>query len=46
MTREEIYSTIYTHEEIYRPPQEEGCACLEVARMQLGQMSVLRLCQG
>ena len=31
MTREEIYSTIYTHEEIYRPPQEEGCACLEVA---------------
>ena len=31
MTREEIYSTIYTHEEIYRPPKEEGCACLEVA---------------
>ena len=31
MTREEIYSTIYTHEEIYRPPQEVGCACLEVA---------------
>ncbi len=31
MTREEIYSSIYTHEEIYRPPQEEGSACLEVA---------------
>ena len=31
MTREEIYASIYTHEEIYRPPQEENCACLEVA---------------
>lgn len=31
MTREEIYASIYTHEEIYRPPQEEGSACLEVA---------------
>ena len=31
LTREEIYASIYTHEEIYRPPQEEGCSCLEVA---------------
>lgn len=31
MTREEIYASIYTHEEIYRPPQEESSACLEVA---------------
>ena len=31
MTREEIYASIYTHEEIYRPPQEDSSACLEVA---------------
>ena len=31
MTREEIYTSIYTHDVIYRPPQEESCACLEVA---------------
>lgn len=31
MTREEIYASIYTHDVIYRPPQEESCACLEVA---------------
>lgn len=31
MTKEEIYASIYTHDEIYRPPQEENSACLEVA---------------
>ena len=31
MTREEVYASIYTHEEIYRPPQEDSSACLEVA---------------
>lgn len=31
MTREEIYASIYTHEEIYRPPKEDSSACLEVA---------------
>lgn len=31
MTREEIYASIYTHDEIYRPPQEDSSACLEVA---------------
>ena len=31
MTREEIYASIYTHEEIYRPPQEDSSVCLEVA---------------
>lgn len=31
MTREEKYASIYTHETVYCPPQEEGCAMLEVA---------------
>ena len=31
MTREELYQSIYTHETIYIPPQEEGSAALEVA---------------
>lgn len=31
MTREELYSTIYTHETIYRPPEEANSALLEVA---------------
>ena len=30
MTREELYQTIYTHDTIYLPPREEGCAALEV----------------
>ena len=31
MTREEMYASIYTHDTVYRPPQEEGSAMLEVA---------------
>lgn len=31
MTREERYTSIYSHDTVYCPPQEEGCAMLEVA---------------
>jgi len=31
MTREEKYASIYSHDVVYCPPQEEGCAMLEVA---------------
>ncbi|MBQ8598601.1 MAG: radical SAM protein, partial [Oscillospiraceae bacterium] len=31
MTREERYASIYSHDTVYCPPQEEGCAMLEVA---------------
>lgn len=31
MTREERYASIYSHDIVYCPPQEEGCAMLEVA---------------
>ena len=31
MTREELYRSIYSHDIVYCPPQEEGCAMLEVA---------------
>lgn len=31
MTREELYQSIFTHDTIYIPPHEEGCAPLEVA---------------
>lgn len=31
MTREEMYASIYSHDTVYRPPQEEGSAMLEVA---------------
>lgn len=31
MTREELYQSIYSHDTIYIPPQEEGSAPLEVA---------------
>ena len=31
MTREELYHSIYSHDTIYMPPQEEGAATLEVA---------------
>ena len=31
MTREERYAAIYSHDTVYCPPQEEGCAMLEVA---------------
>lgn len=30
MTREEIYSLIYTHDTVYLPPHEQGSAALEV----------------
>lgn len=30
MTREELYQSIYTHDTIYLPPRESGCAALEV----------------
>ena len=31
MTRQERYASIYSHDVVYCPPQEEGCAMLEVA---------------
>ena len=31
MTREELYQSIYSHDIVYCPPQEDGCAMLEVA---------------
>ncbi len=31
MTREELYRSIYSADTVYCPPQEEGCAMLEVA---------------
>lgn len=31
MTREELYASIYSHDVVYCPPEEEGCAMLEVA---------------
>lgn len=31
MTREERYASIYSHDIVYCPPQEHGCAMLEVA---------------
>ena len=31
MTREEMYASIYSHDTVYCPPEENGCAMLEVA---------------